>query len=437
MNISGKHIAVLGAGRSGLAAQRLATSRGAVATIVDSGDPAKFAMNGVFGESALKYDAPCDFAVVSPGIDLKWPIAAQFVDRGVEILGEIEFAYRFWTADVIGITGTNGKTTTTELTTHLLNQGGQRAVAGGNYGVPFAEIVLSEETWDVVVLELSSFQLETIQDFRPSISVWMNFAPDHMDRYTAIEDYRNAKLAIFQNQQATDWAIVHHEDAAAMILAPQTLTFSAFAEGADLGLDQGKLTFRDKAIATLRDTHLSGKHNAENLMAAMAVGHVRGLDLAGMRDAVSSYKPPRHRCEKVSDIDGVLILNDSKATNVHALESSLRALDGDIILIAGGKQKGLDYNTLKALLPGKVKRLIAIGEIREALIMLANGLCPALAVETLEEAVADAMAHVSSGQTILFSPGTSSFDMFTGYEDRGDVFSSLIKQHLTNHETYS
>ena len=158
------------------------------------------------------------------------------------MIGEIEFASRFWNGDIIGITGTNGKTTTTELTTHLLKEGGQRAVAGGNYGVPFAEIVLDDADCQVAVLELSSFQLETIEDFHPGISVWMNFAPDHMDRYTSLDDYRQAKLALFQNQQAEDWAILNADEQ--LSLAPQTLTFSAFREGADFGFHEGSVTFR-------------------------------------------------------------------------------------------------------------------------------------------------------------------------------------------------
>lgn len=435
MNLQGQAIAVCGAGRSGLAAARLASAQGARVTLLDSGDP-KFdglpEVEKVFGEDALAWRESISMLVVSPGIDLKSPLVAPWVAAGTPILGEIELASRFWSKPVVAITGTNGKTTTTELITHLFNENGQKAVAGGNYGKPFAEIVL-EANSDLAILELSSFQLETIDQFRPGVSVWMNFAPDHMDRYDSVEAYREAKLAMYRKQTAEDWAIVNLSNGPEIDLLPQTLTFSAFDEGGDFSYRDGQIFYREALMATLSETNLAGKHNAENLMAAMAVGSISGLSTAGMRQAASTYQPPRHRCERVATTaSGGLVLNDSKATNVHALVSSLRALDGPLLLIAGGKQKGLDYTSLKPWLAEKVSHLVTLGEIREPLAQLAEGACPSTQSESLEEAVSVAFREAAPGATILFSPGTSSFDMFSGYEARGDAFTTLVTQHLAN-----
>ncbi len=438
MTLTGQTIAVGGAGRSGLAAARLACAQGARVTLLDTGAPEKLApvrkklpeAEMLFGEDALAWRGHPDRFVISPGIDLKSPLMRPWVASEVPIVGEIEFAFAHWGRPVIGITGTNGKTTTTELTTHLLEAAGQPAVAGGNYGKPFAEIVLEDGGWEVAVLELSSFQLETIEHFRPDISVWMNFAPDHMDRYETVEEYRQAKRALYRNQTATDWAVINAANGPDIDLIPQTLTFSAFEEEADFTFEGGQIVFRGEVMADLRETQLAGRHNAENLMAALAVGTVRQLSPATMRAATGSYSPPRHRCERVGETRGITILNDSKATNVHALESSLRALDGEIVLIAGGKQKGLDYTSLRPWLADKVCHLVALGEIRQELATLAEGLCPSTLAESLDAAVEAAFTHARPAQTILFSPGTSSFDMFTGYEQRGDVFRDLVKQHL-------
>lgn len=444
MHLDGQSIAIGGAGRSGLAAARLASARGARVTVLDSGDPDRLAplrerfpgLDFVFGESATQWrdEAVCQF-VLSPGIALENALVAPWVKAGVPVIGEIEFAYRHWQNDIVGITGTNGKTTTTELTTHLLKANGQNAVAGGNYGKPFAEIVLDEPDCEVAVLELSSFQLETIDEFHPHITVWMNFAPDHMDRYRSVEEYRQAKEAIYQRQTGDDHAIVNALNGPLIDLDAQTTTFSAFEKGADFQYQDGQVLFQGHPVIQLGDTHLSGRHNAENLMAALAVGHLRGLPFDQLRQAATDYHPPRHRCERVGTrSDGVLVLNDSKATNVHALESSLRALDGPLVLIAGGKEKGLDYQSLTPWLGEKVAHLITMGEIRQSLAHLGENRCPTTSASSFDEAIAIAFAEARPRQTILFSPGTSSFDMFAGYEQRGDAFCTLAKQHLANHE---
>lgn len=286
----------------------------------------------------------------------------------------------------------------------------------------------------IAVLELSSFQLETIDQFHPHISAWLNLAPDHMDRYATFEEYRQAKLALFRNQTASDFAVINAANGPNIDLYAQTISFSAFQEGADYHLCDGEILHRGEAILRLDETRLAGRHNAENLMAALAVGSLQGLSQEGMRRAARTYHPPRHRCERVVEGAPWIILNDSKSTNVHALESSLRALDGPIVLIAGGKQKGLDYSGLKPWLGQKVNHLVTLGEIRHSLAELAESHCPCTKASSLEEAVKAALANAAPGQIILFSPGTSSFDMFEGHEHRGDTFRTLVKQQLTNHE---
>ena len=330
-------------------------------------------------------------------------------------------AWRCYEGKTIGITGTNGKTTTTELVRDLVEATGRSCVACGNYGVPLSEVVLYEEVPEVISLELSSFQLETIVDFSPDVVIWLNFSPDHMDRYHSIEEYREAKLRIFENISVETPVIVR-----AGSKTPDRgtqITFSSEGE-ADWTLKGDQVLRGEEAFVAMSETKLRGLHNAENLMAACAA--VEGLTSEIAREAMANYSPPEHRCELVAIIDGVEYLNDSKATNLHALESALRSQIRPTILIAGGKQKGLDYQSLGPLLREKVKGMISFGEIGKDLAGIFSEITPSQSVETLEEAVALAAAEASRGDTILFSPGTSSFDQFAGYEERGCAFKAAV-----------
>lgn len=417
LDLTGKTVAVLGAGRSGRAAARLAEHCGARVTIYDSRE----AEEAVLAGPTTGLGVNVDLVVVSPGIETQGEFVQSFAKGSGALWGEIELAWRCYSGKTIGITGTNGKTTTTELVRDLVEATGKSCVACGNYGVPLSEVVLYNSPPEVISLELSSFQLETIVDFKPDVVIWLNFSPDHMDRYHSIEEYREAKLRIFDNIEDETPVVVR-----AGSKVPERgsrITFSADGE-ADWTLSGDDILCCGEALVAISGTKLRGLHNAENLMAACAA--VEGLTCEVARDALSKYSPPEHRCELVAIIDGVEYLNDSKATNLHALESALRSQTRPTVLIAGGKQKGLDYQPLAPLLAGKAKAMITFGEIGEELYSVFSTTVPCRKVETLEEAVAAAAAEASRGDTILFSPGTSSFDQFNGYEERGRAFKAAV-----------
>jgi len=435
MTLDGQKIAILGCGRSGAGAAGLARREGAAVAVFDSGEGASFSLEGVtvhLGAQALQGPTDFDLAVISPGIDLRSELARRFSAAGVRIIGEMEFAYRHTAGvPIVGITGTNGKTTTTELVETILTGCGQRSVAAGNYGVPLSEVITSGETYSVFTVEISSFQLEAIEEFRCEVAVWLNFAPDHLDRYAGIEEYRAAKLRIFENQSATDWAVLDaRERFAPGTVKSQTLTFSAYSEGADYTLRDGvEIVCPGGEGVDMRGLKLRGTHNAENLMAAIAVGHTRGLATADMAAAIAGYTPPRHRCELVRTLGGVDYINDSKATNLHALESSLVAQGGvPLVLIAGGKEKGLPFQRLRKVVAQRATNVVLIGEIRERVAAEWGGEIPCKLAGSVEEAVSLARDLAEVGGAVLFSPGTSSFDMFTGYAERGDAFCAAVDQ---------
>ncbi len=438
-------MAVLGCGRSGAGAAKLAAREGAAVTVLDSGNPEGLraaagrleaaGYSTVLGDAALQVDVSgFDLVVVSPGIALGWAIAKQFVDAGVRVIGEMEFAAPFCGADIIGVTGTNGKTTTVELIAAMLDGCGERTIAAGNYGRPLSEIVCDSVTLSAVALEISSFQLETIETFRPQIAVWTNFAPDHLDRYDSLEAYRDAKLRLFENQTGEDWAVVNLRDGLEGLSA-QTLTFSAFDEGADYRFEGGAVMRDGEALIGMGTTQLRGSHNAENLMAAMAVGQIRGHEAADLSAAVAGYSAPPHRCEPVGEVAGVEYINDSKATNLHALESALVSLgEVPLVLIAGGKDKGLPLGELAPLVGRHATHAVLIGEIRDELAGAWGGALPCGSAADLPAAVRAAADLAQDGGIVLFAPGTSSFDMFSGYEERGEAFRAAVRE-LNQQET--
>ena len=434
MTLTGKHVAILGAGRSGRAAAALAVREGACVSVWDSAGPEAFA--GMPAAAALHPHATaedggavvCDLLVVSPGIDTYGPYVAAFAAQAGEVIGEVELAARYYAGRIIGITGTNGKTTTTELVERILARAGLGGAACGNYGVPFAEIVLQDQPPAAVALELSSFQLETIRTLHPEVAIWLNFAPDHMDRYPTVAAYRAAKLRVFENQTAADTAIVRAGEELPP-LAARVDTFSTIDQSADWFSNGHTIHHGGKVVLDLtQDTGLRGLHNAENAMAAMAACHALDLSLALMAEALHGYAPPAHRCELIRTLDGVEYLNDSKATNLHALESALRSQTRPVVLLAGGKDKGLDYSPVLPLLRAKAVACVTFGQIAAPLAELFATAVPATAVVTLGEAIIAARLLAPRGSSILLSPGTSSFDQFSGYEQRGDTFRNLVHQ---------
>jgi len=432
-----QNIAVLGAGLSGTAAALLLQSEGARVTVLDSAEAKNLlkstldnlrrqGVGVICGTAAEEDSSPYQMAVLSPGIDPASRLARNFSSRKIDMIGELELGWRFCEIPVIAVTGTNGKTTTTELLAQMLNACGQRTIACGNIGKPLSEVAREKKPFDVLTVEVSSFQLETIQTFRPSISLWLNFAPDHLDRYSSVADYRAAKLRIFENQTAEDIAVVNAIEKIPGIRA-RTITFSAYADQADFRLSEGTIIYDGEAVLRLSDTKLRGLHNIENLMAVLAAGMARGLSFPAMVPPLCSYEPQPHRCEFVREVSGVGYINDSKATNIDAVEKALRAQTKPVILIAGGKDKGFKFDPLRSLVKEKVKSTILIGEMAQSIRHSWNGAAKSEIANSLADAVERAHTIAKAGEVVLFSPGTSSFDMFKSYADRGDQFRELVQ----------
>lgn len=433
MNLQGLDVIILGAGRSGRAAAALAARHGAEVRVYDASPNANFAgfQDGVATHAgatvATGESTSCDLLVISPGIDTYGDFVKAFAKNAGEMIGETELAYRFYTGKIIAITGTNGKTTTTELVERIMKHSGASCVACGNYGLPFAEVLLMDEVPEVVSLELSSFQLETVKEFHADVAVWLNFSADHMDRYHAIEDYFEAKRRIFIHQDGNDFAVVRHGENLGELSA-KTLTFTTEHDQADYSLVDGWIRVDHSAVVDMRVTRMHGLHNAENAMAAIAACHCLGVSYEVISDAMHGFAPPLHRCELVRTLDGVEYLNDSKATNLHALDSALRSQSRPVVLIAGGKQKGLDYSEVLPRLEKHAHAAIVFGEIGASLHGLFSKVIPCHLTHTLGEAVLWAQQLAKHGDVVLFSPGTSSFDQYSGYEARGDHFRTLVHE---------
>ena len=433
---SGKKAVVLGLGHSGEAAATLLIEEGAQVTVSESVDsPAirakgedlqKRGANVLIGPEADIDPANYDVAILSPGIEPTAPLVRNVVAKGIPIIGELELAFQECTCPVVAITGTNGKTTTTELCTHILLQCGIRTMASGNIGLPFAKAVRQSQNLDVMVLEVSSFQLETVKSFHPKVAAWLNFSPNHLDRYASADEYRDAKLRILENLTAEDTLVINAQSVPLSTPA-KIITFSAVKDDADFTLKNTTIHFHGNPVIDQETTHLHGIHNAENIMAALGIGIALHMDLGSMASAVANYTPPVHRCEFVREMDGVKWINDSKATNLDAMQMAIRSQTRPLILIAGGKDKGFGFEENSGLVHDKSRAVILIGEMRHR-IAASWQQTQCYPVDTLEEAVSLASNLAKPGDAVLFSPGTSSFDMFRNYGERGNIFKSLVKK---------
>ena len=436
MRYTDRKVAVLGAGLSGTAAAHLLKDEGASVTVLDSAEERtilKTTIEGmrsrgievICGPAAEGYSGYVEMVVLSPGIDPASALAQNFSSRGVEVIGELELGWRSLNTPTVAITGTNGKTTTTELLAQMLNACGQRTIACGNIGKPLSEVAREGRELDVLTIEVSSFQLETITSFRPSISVWLNFAPDHLDRYRSLSEYHAAKLRIFDYQTADDVAVVNAAETLPPI-QPRRVSFSAYTDEADFRLSEGAIVYRGQPVLRLSETKLRGAHNIENLMATLAVGLTRGLSFEQMVPPLTEYNPRPHRLEFIRELNGVVWINDSKATNLHAVEKALHAQSRPIILVAGGKDKGFEYDTLTPLVREKVRAVVLLGEMAERICGDWKDAVPCEIAISIADSVERAHALAKPGEVVLFSPGTSSFDMFKSYADRGDQFRALV-----------
>ena len=450
-SMENKRVLVIGLGASGGAASTLLRTLGARVVAIDDADTEALRRDA----SQLRAEgtevllgagrAPAgefDLVVVSPGVPPQHPILTEMVRRGVPVIGEFELGYQHALCLNIAITGTNGKTTTTELIERLLKRNQTKTIAAGNIGRPISAVVDQTAELDFLTLEVSSFQLETIQFFRPVIAVLLNLTPDHLDRYPGMEEYIRAKARIFMNQQPFDWAIIQSEALAQMKalgveIPSKIITFSANDTGADLYLDRGLLISRVEGWAgpllDIDHTRLRGPHNAENLMAALAVGRVLRVGLSGMVESLKTYEPAAHRCEVVAEVDGVTYINDSKATNLDAVQKALLSVPQpadnhpNIWLIAGGRDKGFGYHDIGPLLARRVKGAFLIGETREKIRGAWSLFTPCTLMDSLVEAVEEAAHRAAPGDVVLLSPACSSFDQFRDYKHRGEVFRQAVK----------
>ena len=438
-NNSSKHVLILGAGESGVYAAILAASKGHEVLVSDAGKiPIDkldlLAQHRISWEEgthdlALEYDA--DVVIKSPGIPPWVDIVTYHRNRGAEIISEIEWAWRFCpsSSTIIGITGSNGKTTTTRLVGHLLRYNGYQVGIGGNIGDSFARWML-EPVMDYYVLELSSFQLEDVPTFRPHISIVLNISPDHLDRYEgSIERYASAKLQIMQNQQADDYYIFKSEDPyinghhLPLKGSPQLVPVHIQSWSNHQCVDM------EGNVFDLSGTVLLGRHNAMNtVMAATAVKKL-GLTHAQIQSALPHFVNDPHRLELVGSLDGVQFINDSKATNVDAVYYALEAQQTPVVWIVGGVDKGNDYSELNDLVKQKVKQIIALGKDNSKIIHHFEPLgVPCLDTNNMAAAIDAALLIAISGDTVLLSPACASFDLFKNYMDRGDQFRSYAKK---------
>ncbi len=437
MQYKDQHIAVLGAGESGGAAARLLLSEGARVTVLDSGDAGSMkekitalktaGAEVIVGAAADSDASEYDLAVLSPGIDPSMALVKNLQARNIPIVGELEVAFVLCARPVIAITGTNGKTTTTQLIEKMLLGCGVKTVACGNIGPAFSAKVAEGRAMDVMTVEVSSFQLEEIRTFRPTVAVWLGFAPDHLDRYPSMQAYFAAKARIFENQTADDWAVVNLRDKLPPLKA-RRITFSAYERGGDFDLRDGVIHFEGRPVLKMAETNLRGSHNAENLMASLATGLTRGLDFAQMIPPLCAYRALPHRCELIRTLDGVDYVNDSKATNLDSLEKALAGETRKVVLIAGGKDKGFEFDSVTDLVAEKCRCTVLLGEMAARIEKLWAPRVPCINVgRSLEKALYTARSQAQAGDIVLFSPGTSSFDMFRNYAERGNQFRQLVQ----------
>lgn len=454
MDFFGKQVTVVGLARSGVAACKVLAERGARVLGTDRsprqalrGDLTGLEARGVrlaTGAHRAEDFLGADLIVVSPGVPTALDLLERARSRGIPVWGEVELASRLTTARFLGITGTNGKSTTTSLLGAMLEAAGCPVVVAGNIGTALCEVVTTLGPSHWVVAELSSFQLETIVTFRPHVAVLLNLAPDHLDRYAGPADYYAAKARIFLNQTAEDFAVLNADDPPTLewardIRAQPRLFSRLRTVGDGAFVRDGRLVVRregrTEAACDAAEIRIQGLHNLENGLAAAAAASAIGTPSGAIGDALRRFPGLPHRLELVAELGGVRYVNDSKGTNVGAVMKSLEGFAGGVILIAGGKDKGGDFAPLRHLVQTRVKKLLLLGQARDAIRSQLAGACPMEEVPTLEAAVAHAAGIAAAGDTVLLSPACASFDMFRDFEHRGDVFRQAVRDLTTRRRT--
>jgi UDP-N-acetylmuramoylalanine--D-glutamate ligase len=444
MKLEGRRVLVIGLARTGVATVRFLKDKGAVVSASEirtreemGGIAREMEAMGVpieWGNHREETLLKQDLIVASPGVDLNSGRIHEAIKKGVRAISEIELAYHFIKAPIIGVTGTNGKTTTTHLIGEMLKEEGKRVGVGGNVGEPLILFADGKNRWDLLVVEISSFQLEAIETFQPSLSLLLNVTEDHLDRYSSYEDYIEAKARIFMNQTPGDRAVLNGDDPIVMRLSERARAWKsffsltsmpregAFSDGKQITLIQDGVRER----YSLAKTPLKGIHNVENMMASVTAARIFGVSPAAVQRVLNRFEGLEHRLEFVREIGGIRFFNDSKGTNVGSVVKSLQSFHEPVILIAGGKDKNGDLGPLKELIREKVKQLILIGEAKERMAQDLGGLTETVRAETLEEAVRIAFQSGRRGEVVLLSPACSSYDMFKDYKERGKVFKEAV-----------
>jgi len=446
MDVKGKRVLVVGLGKSGIASALFLADHGARVAVSDTKseeelhheipqllDRGIVVEAGYHNERTFKEQ---ELIVISPGVPFDVPQLEQARRAGIPVIGEVELAARYLKGQVVAITGSNGKTTTTTLAGEIIAAGGKRTLVGGNIGTPAISFVetATDDTW--VVLEVSSFQLETIETFHPKIAVVLNVTPDHLDRHHTFENYAAAKARIVENQTAADFAVLNADDPTCAAMAAKTkaavywfsrqhlVEHGAFVRGDDIIWRDAD---REQTIMPVAEIGLKGAHNVENVLAGVCAGMLARVDPADIRRAVAAFKAVEHRLEYVATIRGVEYYNDSKATNVDATIKALESFSGGIHLILGGKDKGSDYSVLNPLLQERVKRVYTIGAAAPKIESQIKGVS-IVSAGTIDTAVRLAGESATAGEIVLLAPACASFDQFVSYEHRGRVFKDLVRQ---------
>jgi len=444
-DLEGKRVLVVGLGRTGLVTSIFAAGYGAAVTATDmrtESDLGEIASRlraaGVkleLGGHVPSTFVGQDLIVVSPGVSSRLKPVELARSSGIPVWSEIELAWRFLRGKLVAITGSNGKTTTTSLVSHILRTAGINTLTGGNIGVPLLSLVESTTDSTITVAEVSSFQLETIEKFRPEVGILLNLTPDHLDRHTSFEEYAAAKMRLFENQLDRDFAVLNADDSEVtkrMPSGPHIFWFSRrkrVAQGAFLQGNQIMIRHEGSELAVGRRDEISlrGEHNLENVLAACAAAHLAGAAPADIAAGVKSFQGIEHRLELVGKVGGVEFYNDSKATNVDAALKAVEAFAGPLIVILGGKDKGSPYTPLREPLRQRARRVILIGAAAERIALDLGDELSMVQAGTLDRAVQAATEQAQPGDVVLLAPACSSFDQFENYEHRGRVFKQLVE----------
>jgi len=444
IDLAGKRVLVVGLARTGVVTSLFCAGYGATVAATDERPESELAETAAKLRAAgvkIELGAPIsksflaqDLIVVSPGVPAKLPALELARARGIPVWSEIELAWRFLRGKLIAITGSNGKTTTTSLVAHILKTAAIPVMVGGNIGTPLLALVENSMDTTVTVAEISSFQLETIEKFRPEIGVLLNLTPDHLDRHVSFEEYAAAKMRMFENQIERDIAILNADDpeiTRRMPAKPHIFWFSRQKRvAAGAFLRDGQIFFRNEgsevALARRDEIPLRGEHNVENVLAACAAAFLAGADPAAIASGVKSFKGVEHRLEFVAEISGVQFYNDSKATNVDAAAKAIEAFPGPLIVILGGKDKGSPYTPLRELLRDRARMAILIGAAAEKIAEDLGDSVPVTNAVTLDRALQMAVERAQPGDTVLLAPACASFDQFENYEHRGRSFKELV-----------